>query len=170
MLIPLTFHNRCARMKYLCAGALVLVLVISTNVSIAQDATLASPEQENKLLVIISHSKNIVSLADVKRLFSLSKKLLPDGDRASLAMLPMEAHETVEVFRFLLGTYPYQMQRKWDRAMFSGKGTAPQVFEDSLQLMTFVAENKGAIGYISVPNQAALMTLKETVNVIAIVE
>ena len=159
-------------MKSTLFGFLIVVCIsIYSRSSTAQDMPSETPSAKNKVIVIISHLNDTeITLSDVKQLYTLSKKLLPNGERASLVMMPMEASETVKMFRFLLGAYPYQMQRKWDRVVFSGKGTAPTIYDSSAQILEFVSGNKGAVGYVSIPSDAELTVLKETVNVIAFIQ
>ena len=42
-----------------------------------------------------------------------------------------------------------QFSAFWKQAIFTGKGTPPRSFGDEAELVKFVAETKGAIGYIS---------------------
>ncbi len=122
-------------------------------------------------VVFISHPTNTnLTISDVKRFYSLRKKLMDNGERASLVMLSPDAPETVEAFRFLLGMYPYQVQRTWDRAVFSGKGAAPTVMQDSSNIIKYVAANPGAVGYVLVSSESELTSLQENVNVVAIVQ
>jgi hypothetical protein len=149
----------------------VAALCLPTKAAFTAQAETFNNASMQQQVVFISHPQNnSITLSDIKRLYSLSRKLLPNGDRAALAVLPLKNKESVNAFRFLLGLYPYQLQRKWDRAVFSGKGSQPDVFADSAALVEYVQNNKGAIGYVLVADNKELITLQEAVHVIAIVE
>ncbi|MGB3727108.1 MAG: hypothetical protein WA981_15270 [Glaciecola sp.] len=128
-------------------------------------------EEKQKIVVIISHLDTTnIEISDIKQLYSMKRKLLPDGNRAVLTMLPIDTKESVYAFKYLIGLYPYQMQRIWDRAVFSGKGTSPSVFTSSSEIVSYIANNTNTIGFTAVNTQSELSKLKEIVNVIAIVE
>lgn len=164
----LKFVNNTNFMR-MCVAVFALFLSIQTAFTVQAETLNNSATHQQ--VVFISHPQvTSITISDVKRLYSLSRKLLPNGDRAALCVLPLKNKESVDAFRFLLGLYPYQLQRKWDRAVFSGKGAQPDVFEDSAALVEHVKNNKGAIGYVLVADNKELITLQEAVNVIAIVE
>lgn len=47
----------------------------------------------------------------------------------------------------VLGLYPYQLRRVWDRQVYSGTGQAPIQVESEEQMIERVANTPGAIGY-----------------------
>ncbi|KKN04326.1 hypothetical protein LCGC14_1098510, partial [marine sediment metagenome] len=49
----------------------------------------------------------------------------------------------------LLGMFPYQLRKIWDRQIFSGTGVGPIQLNTEKEMIQAIADNKGAIGYIS---------------------
>lgn len=155
-----------------CWCLLLLVIFISSAKAASKNASAISDDVEaTKIIALISHqSHSELSINDLKLYYSLRKKLMKNGDRALLTTLDLDTQESIEVFRFLMGVYPYQIQRTWDRAVFSGRGSAPIILNESQQIITYVSQNTGALGYVSVSSQAELESIKEKVNVVAIVQ
>jgi hypothetical protein len=54
-----------------------------------------------------------------------------------------------EFSKKLLGVFPHQLRRSWDRTVFSGLGQAPTEVEDEAEMLRRVAETPGAVGYVS---------------------
>lgn len=112
---------------------------------------ISAQESDTKTLVIVtSKSNQSMTLQDVKRLYSLKQKFLPNNKRAKLTMLPIDEVTTLEFSQSLYGLYPYQLQRIWDRAVFSGRGKAPTIKETKQNMLSFITQNDDALGYMSV--------------------
>ncbi len=60
-----------------------------------------------------------------------------------------------EFSKNVLGVFPYQLQRSWDRGVFSGTGRAPIVVRSEEEMLQRVAQTPGAIGYVSSVNEYA---------------
>jgi ABC-type phosphate transport system substrate-binding protein len=49
----------------------------------------------------------------------------------------------------ILGVFPHQLRRAWNRQIFSGTGQAPEKVESEREMLDRVSRTPGAIGYIS---------------------
>lgn len=134
--------------------------------------TCALSAQENSsqsLVIVTSKSNESLTLQDVKRLYSLKQKFLPNNKRAKLIMLPLDEATTLQFSQNLYGLYPYQLQRIWDRAVFSGRGKAPTIKENTLDMLSFIDENNDALGYMIV-NEAQKTRMEESYHVLSLAQ
>lgn len=49
----------------------------------------------------------------------------------------------------ILGVFPHQLRRAWNRQIFSGTGQAPEKVESEREMREKVMQTPGAIGYLS---------------------
>lgn len=47
-----------------------------------------------------------------------------------------------------LQLFPYQLERVWQKLIYSGTGTAPGLLQDKHSMLAMIAETPGAIGYV----------------------
>lgn len=71
----------------------------------------------------------------------------PNGRRAQVFVLPDNHPLHQEVVKGVLGLYPYQLRRAWDRQLFSGTGPAPITVGTEAELIERVGSTLGALGY-----------------------
>lgn len=82
------------------------------------------------------------------RLFvSMRLNQWPNGERLRVFVLPDNHPLHERVVKGILGLYPYQLRRVWDRQLFSGTGQAPVVVSTESELIDRVAKTPGALGY-----------------------
>ncbi len=109
---------------------------------------LASPCAGQDLVVHPSVAASAVSRNDTRLYFTMRIKEWPDGTSVKVFSLP-DNHPTHERFaKAVLGLFPYQLRRLWDRQVFSGTGQAPVAVQSEQELAERVAETPGAIGYV----------------------
>ncbi len=91
-----------------------------------------------------------ISKGDVKRIFLGKKKHWSDGSPIKVITL-----KTGAVHENFMETYvnktPYSFSAFWRRAIVTGTGIPPKSFKTEKELLRFIAENQGAVGYISFP-------------------
>ena len=76
----------------------------------------------------------------------------PDGTPIKVFVLQDQNPTHNEFCKSILGMFPYQLRRIWDRQVFSGTGAAPVVVNSEQEMLNAVASTEGAIGYISLDN------------------
>lgn len=103
------------------------------------------------IAVIVNPDTGVSSLSEseVKKLFLGKKKKFPNGSSA----IPVDQREGSSVNSTfsskVLGKSDSQLKAYWSKLIFSGKGTPPRSLDSDSAVKSFVAGNKGAIGYIS---------------------
>ncbi|OQX12922.1 MAG: hypothetical protein BWK76_16960 [Desulfobulbaceae bacterium A2] len=100
--------------------------------------------------VIVHPDSNVVSLDSValQGIFTLRDQQWPDGRPIRLLVLPDQAAAHQQFCREILGVFPHQLRRIWDRRVFSGLAPAPRVVADEETMRRQVATTPGAIGYL----------------------
>tara|TARA_R110002049_G_scaffold269759_1_gene446679 strand:- start:3995 stop:4282 length:288 start_codon:yes stop_codon:yes gene_type:complete len=73
----------------------------------------------------------------------------PDGSAVQVFVLEDKNNIHIAFCKEILGMFPYQLRRVWDRQVFSGTGTAPTTVKTEEEMRARVAETQGAIGYIT---------------------
>ena len=85
----------------------------------------------------------------VRSIFLMRTREWSSGETITVFVLDNSQKIHREFCRNILGIFPYQLQQRWDRLIYSGTGQAPIVLKTESEMMRRVAETKGAIGYIS---------------------
>ncbi len=80
--------------------------------------------------------------------FTMRLKLWPDGTAVKVFVLPDDTPLHRSFAKQVLGLYPYQLRRVWDRQTFSGTGQAPITVSTEAEMIKSVASTSGAIGYV----------------------
>jgi ABC-type phosphate transport system substrate-binding protein len=104
--------------------------------------------------VFVANSKvpeNALSSETVDGILKGRIKRWPNGGLVRLATLKSgDLHETV------LSTYAAmnvgQFSNNWRRIVFSGNGSLPQAFSSEQELVSYVANTDGALGYVDSAN------------------
>ncbi|OQX13281.1 MAG: hypothetical protein BWK76_16475 [Desulfobulbaceae bacterium A2] len=86
--------------------------------------------------------------AAVQGFFTLRDQQWPDGRAVRVLVLPDPAPAHQQFCREILGVFPHQLRRIWDRRVFSGLASAPRVVTDETAIRQLVATTPGAIGYL----------------------
>lgn len=73
---------------------------------------------------------------------------LPDGSR----VLPIDHRKNTEIrekfYQAVADMDERQLNSYWSKLIFTGKGRAPRSLRDDREIIEYVADNPGAIGYI----------------------
>lgn len=83
-----------------------------------------------------------------RAIFAMRTPQWSDGTPVHVFVLADNHPIHSEFTKQVLGMFPYQLRRIWDRQVFSGTGIAPITVESEQEMLDRVAETKGAIGYI----------------------
>ncbi len=83
------------------------------------------------------------------RLFmTLRLKAWPNGVPVKVFVLPDDDPLHRRFVKNVLGLFPYQLRRVWDRQLFSGTGQAPTTVETEAEMIRRVAADPGGLGYV----------------------
>lgn len=111
-------------------------------------------------IVANASAPDSLSKDDVKNILLGNRTKWDSGGNIRLAVLGSGAtHEAV--IQAFTARSTDQFDKYWKKLVFTGKGTAPDVFKTEEDLIAFVAKNPGAIGYVTAgANAAGVKVLK----------
>jgi ABC-type phosphate transport system substrate-binding protein len=114
--------------------------------------TFAIPSTVLAETVIIAN-KNItvksVTTEEVKRIWLGKKKSMPGGGMVKLTDLPVGDATRKTFYSTIVKKKEKQLKAYWAKITFTGKGYPPQVFDSESEIIEWVANTPGAMGYVS---------------------
>ncbi len=81
-------------------------------------------------------------------IFSMRTRAWPDGRAVRVFVLPERQPPHRKFVKQVLGIFPYQLEKAWRNAVFSGAGWSPTVVKDQREMLEMVGSTVGAIGYV----------------------
>lgn len=122
--------------------------VIRTSALIAFFWLSAIQAQAGSVIVSSDVRLESVSRQFLLSVFSMRLNYWDDGTPVQVFVFP-DDHSVHHTFtKRYLGVFPYQLRNHWDRAVFTGSGSAPVEVADTEQMLEMISSRKGAIGYI----------------------
>ena len=120
-------------------GFIFILAFLAPALSLASDVV---------IITNVSVPVSTLSAKDVKQIFLGSKTAWDNGDK--IVFVVQDRTDASDTF---LKTYvkksSSQYNNYWKKQVFTGKGKAPQSFSSDQELVQFVSETAGAIGYVS---------------------
>lgn len=102
-----------------------------------------------------------LTVNEVRLYMTMRHKTWPNGQPVKVFVLADDDPVHRDVAKKVLGMFPYQLRRVWDRQLFSGTGLAPIVVANQEQMLHSVATTPGAIGYVEIlPKGSAVRPLE----------
>ncbi|MCU7844644.1 MAG: substrate-binding domain-containing protein [Candidatus Thiodiazotropha sp. (ex Monitilora ramsayi)] len=110
---------------------------------------LTAPLGAVDLVVNESVPLDTLSRSAVRSIFSMRTTSWPDGKPIQVFVMGdrTELHATFS--KEILGVFPHQLRRAWNRQIFTGTGQAPAKVETEREMLDRITNTPGAIGYIS---------------------
>ncbi len=105
--------------------------------------------QSAELIVNPGVKQTHMSADSVRALYTMRLRRWPDGMPARVFVLPDRSPVHRNFSKKILGVFPHQLRRSWDRMTFSGLGQAPTEVRDEAEMRKRVSETPGAVGYVS---------------------
>ena len=141
----------------LIAGCLLLLIFSRTTEVCSQ------PSQ----VKLITHSSvNTASLDkdQVRRIFTMYQTNWSDSQ--PIVVYVLASHNTTHQFfsREILGLFPYQLDRIWNKLIYSGLGEAPTKVYSEQEMLEKIEQQPGSIGYVmsvAVPSDVNIVQLTE---------
>ena len=102
------------------------------------------------VMFVVNKSVTLDTLnkTDIKKIFLGDSLVWPNGEEIKIV-----TREKSDIQKEFTKTYTQksesQFSNYWRRLMFSGKGTIPKSFSSDKEIINFVTNTKGAIGYIT---------------------
>jgi ABC-type phosphate transport system substrate-binding protein len=141
-------------MKLKKSGGLFLVGAV---VTLLLFGSMAIPDAAQAEVIIIANaSVNIdgITKDKLKAIFTGQQVTWSDGKSIKPVLLSDgDLHK--EFVRGYVGKTTNQFQNYWRKMIFTGQGIQPRAFASEQDVVDYVAETQGAIGYISSSNKAA---------------
>lgn len=102
-------------------------------------------------VVIIHNDASIDSMPrdTLRAIFSMRLQSIESREMLTVFVLRSDHPLHDEFSKQVLGVFPYQLKRSWDRVVFSGVGRAPIIVDSEEEMLHRVAQTPGGIGYIS---------------------
>lgn len=110
---------------------------------------LSLPSNAVDLVVNQAVPVDSLSRSMVRSIFSMRMTSWPDGLPIQVFVLGDKSALHAEFSKQILGVFPHQLRRAWNRQIFAGTGQAPAKLENEEEMRDMVAKTPGAIGYIS---------------------
>lgn len=107
-----------------------------------------APSLAEELAIVVNFNASFdhLSRQDLINIFMGRYQQFPDGQAA----IPLDLTGDSETFyRKLINKTPAELRSYWARLVFSGRGTPPRKLEAADQLLEVIANNPGAVGYLS---------------------
>ncbi|WP_035387482.1 hypothetical protein [Ferrimonas senticii] len=89
-----------------------------------------------------------LSRADLRAIYSMKRQFWPDGTAITVVVLQPSDPLHKQFCKQKLQLLPFQLNRQWDRLVFSGMGERPQQAANAAELLRLVNATPGAIGYL----------------------
>ncbi len=101
---------------------------------------------------IIAHkgiTVDSVTGAEAKKIWLGKKKSMSGGGVVKLSDLPVGNATRREFYSTIVKKKEKQLKAYWAKITFTGKGYPPQVFDSEAEVVEWVANTPGAMGYVS---------------------
>ncbi len=85
----------------------------------------------------------------VRSIFTMRLTSWPNGMPIRVFVLGDKDELHTLFSKRILGVFPHQLRRAWNRQIFSGTGQAPEKVENVREMLEKVSQVPGAIGYLS---------------------
>ncbi|WP_027358375.1 hypothetical protein [Desulforegula conservatrix] len=111
-------------------------------------------------LIIVANrniKQNEISKDEIKFIYLGRKKKWDDDSRITFVVLRSKLYQEEFMTNFL-GKTPEQFDHYWKQNVFTGNGQTPITFENIKDLVDFIANRDGSVGYV--PEDANIGNLK----------
>lgn len=95
-----------------------------------------------------SIKEQTLSLSSLRSIFSMRMTQWPDGTPIRVFVLGDKDPSHAEFSKEVLGVFPHQLRRAWNRQIYSGTGQAPTKVETQAEMRYQIEMIPGAIGYL----------------------
>ena len=102
-------------------------------------------------VAVIVHPSNGAALSqdDLNKIYMGRSKSFADGKAAEAVNLADSVAARADFDQKALGRSSSQMKAYWSKLVFTGKGTPPKELGSEQEVLDYVANTPGAIGYVS---------------------
>jgi len=109
---------------------------------------LATDPQTVHIVVAASNPLSSVSRSELISILSLQKRYWDNGERIVILLPPITNPDFSQFVIEHTGLYPYQLQRRWDRSRFAGRGRAPIKVSSPEEALRLLKTTPGALAFL----------------------
>jgi len=112
----------------------------------------ASHAKNNSSVIIIANkniSEESLTLGAVRSIFGMRLRSWKGNNPIRVFVFNDHHPLHIEFSKKILGVFPHQLRWSWDRLVFSGTGQAPTYVKTEKQMLEYIENIPGAIGYIT---------------------
>lgn len=126
-----------SKLRYVC---LVALLVYHHALYASQD-----------ILVIVNPELPVQSLSPqgIRAIFTMRWNTWEDGTPIKVYVLGDDHDVHARFSKYVIGVFPHQLRKAWDRLVFSGTGQSPIQVSNEEEMIIKISSTRGAIGYIT---------------------
>jgi ABC-type phosphate transport system substrate-binding protein len=109
---------------------------------------LSATASADLLVIVHPDNPNKIEAKFVKNLYLGKETRFENGDTAVPLILDEQNPLTELFLKEVIKQKPVQFKRLWSKALFTGKGTPPEVVETEEEVLNMVMSNPSMIGFI----------------------
>ena len=106
------------------------------------------PIMAQVLIVNPNNTELALSRSSIRSIFAMRTHQWSNGTPIQVFVLEDTDTLHISFCKDILGMFPYQLRRLWDKQVFSGTGIAPITVKSVKEMRDRVAAIEGAIGYL----------------------
>ncbi len=116
--------------------------------SFAETSQALAVEPVQHVVTHLSSPYEILSLNELRAIFSLRARAWPDGSKITVVVFEDSSPSHRSFLHNTLKMLPHQLRRQWDRYIYSGIGQGPVVVDSTEDMLLTINNTPGAIGYV----------------------
>lgn len=97
----------------------------------------------------VSVALDELSTSQVRRIFSMRQTFWPDQQAIVVYVLNKEHVIHQSFSKHVLGMFPYQLERTWNKLVYSGLGNKPIIVSSEQEMLEEIRQQPGSIGYVT---------------------
>lgn len=104
-----------------------------------------------QIIVAVNASVPVKQLSpsQLRRIFTMRQNQWPNGESITVFVLSNNNPYHQLFSKTMLSLFPYQLDRLWDKLMYSGQGERPIEVKDMTEMQLQISNTPGSIGYIT---------------------
>lgn len=124
------------------------ILVIGLVCLLSVAFSVGSQASGVQVVVNPSVASKDISIEQIRRIFSMRQTTWSNEQTITVYVLSNQ-HQTHQIFSTkVLGMFPYQLDRIWNKLVYSGLGEGPIKVQSEQEMLERVSQMPGAIGYV----------------------
>jgi ABC-type phosphate transport system substrate-binding protein len=105
-------------------------------------------DTHTEVIANLNVGQDSISVRQLRRVFMLKQRSWEDGQPISLIVFSSEDEKHAAFLRHSLKLFPYQLDREWNKLVYSGQSAPPIVASDAESMLQIVGSTPGAVGYL----------------------